>query len=175
LLPEEGDLSNWMSVATHLFQITQNSFLAIFKLSKLEDQHNDLSARSIRSNEVVNTQRKIQDMEKKMEQMENKMNENRGQMGKEMDGNRDQMEKNMDELKISISQTLDGRLPKSDIVTKENRENKGSVDFEQPSSNKYFLGGYQIYYNKQKIEILQKIPMEQQNVENHNTKNDIYR
>jgi hypothetical protein len=30
------------------------------KLSKLEDQLNDLSARSITSNEVVNTQRKIQ-------------------------------------------------------------------------------------------------------------------
>jgi hypothetical protein len=43
------------------------------KLSKLEDQLNDLSARSITSDELVNTQRKIQEMEKKMEQMENKM------------------------------------------------------------------------------------------------------
>jgi flagellin-specific chaperone FliS len=37
------------------------------KLSKLEDQLNDWSARSITSDELVNTQRKIQEIEKNME------------------------------------------------------------------------------------------------------------
>jgi hypothetical protein len=48
------------------------------KLSKLEDKLNDLSVRSITSDELVNTQRKIQDMEK-----ENKMDENQEAYGKE--------------------------------------------------------------------------------------------
>jgi hypothetical protein len=59
-----------------------------------------------------------------------------------MDENRDQMEKKMDELKISILQTLDGRLPKSDTVTEETHENKGSIHVEQPSNNKHFSGGF---------------------------------
>jgi predicted nucleic acid-binding Zn-ribbon protein len=57
------------------------------QLSKLEDQLNELSARSITSNDLVNTQRQIQHMENKMnenkEHMENKMDENREQDGKE--------------------------------------------------------------------------------------------
>jgi hypothetical protein len=39
-------------------------------------------------------------------------------------------------------QTLDGRLPKSDIVTEETHENKGSIHVEQPSNNKHFSGGF---------------------------------
>jgi hypothetical protein len=31
-----------------------------------------------------------------------------------------------------------------------------------------------MYYNKEKIEILQQIIEEQQNIENHNTKNDTF-
>jgi hypothetical protein len=37
------------------------------KLSKLEDQLNDLSARSITNDELVNKKRKIQEMENKMD------------------------------------------------------------------------------------------------------------
>jgi hypothetical protein len=55
-----------------------------------------------------------------------------------MDENMDQMEKKMDELKISILKTLDGRLPKSDIVTKETHENNGSIHVENDSSNNKF-------------------------------------
>jgi hypothetical protein len=44
----------------------------------LEDQLNELSAKSITSNDVVNTQKKIQEME-------NTMNDNRENMEKKME------------------------------------------------------------------------------------------
>jgi uncharacterized protein (DUF885 family) len=59
----------------------------------LEDQLNDLSARSIKSDELVNTQRNIQEMEKKMEQMENNMDENKKDMKKKMDENKEEIQK----------------------------------------------------------------------------------
>jgi seryl-tRNA synthetase len=95
------------------------------QLDKLENQFNELSVKSITCNEL---------MEKKMEHMENNMDENRVQI-----------EKKMEELQNSMStilQTLDGRLSKSDIVTKETHENKGSVHVEQPYNNKHFSGGF---------------------------------
>ena len=48
----------------------------------------------------------------------------------------------MDELKFSILKTLDGRLHKSDSVTEENHENKGSIHVEQPSNNNHFSSGF---------------------------------
>jgi len=42
----------------------------------------------------------------------------------------------------TIIQTLDGRFSKSDIVTKEAHENKGSIHAKQPSNNKHFLCGF---------------------------------
>jgi hypothetical protein len=63
--------------------------------------------------------------------MENKMNENREHMEKnmekKMDEDRDKMEKKMDELKICILQNLDGRFPKSNIVSEGTNENKDSI------------------------------------------------
>jgi hypothetical protein len=56
-----------------------------------------------------------------------------------MDEKMEQMEQ---KLVAKIIQTLDGRLPKSDTVTKETHENKGSIHVEQPSSNKHFSGGF---------------------------------
>jgi hypothetical protein len=65
-----------------------------------------------------------------MEKMEKKMGENMEQMEKKMEN---LMDKKMEELQNSILQTLDGRLPKSDIVTKVTHENKGSIHVEQPT------------------------------------------
>jgi hypothetical protein len=70
-----------------------------------------------------------------MEQMENKMDENRDQMENNMD-------KNMEELQNFILQTLDGRIPKIETITKETHENKGSIHIEQPTNNNKFLGGF---------------------------------
>jgi len=67
--------------------------------------------------------------------MENKMDENREHMENKMD------EKMEYKLVTKIIQTLDGRLPKSDIVTKETHENKGNIHVEQCSSNKNFSSG----------------------------------
>jgi BMFP domain-containing protein YqiC len=80
------------------------------KLSKLEDQLNDLSARSITSDELVNTQRKIQEMEKNMEQMENEMNESK------------------EEIQKYIETILLQKIPNTDMKSiqgnHENKENK---------------------------------------------------
>jgi hypothetical protein len=78
----------------------------------LEDRLNELSIRSIKSNDVVNTQRKIQEMEKKMGE------------------NREQME----EMKISMStillHTLDERFPQGDIRTQGNHVNVEEIKIE---------------------------------------------
>jgi chromosome segregation ATPase len=112
------------------------------KLSKLDEQLNDLSVRSITSDELVNTQRKIQEMEKKMEKMENKMDENKNDMKKKTDENKNDMKKKMDENKEEIQKYMNElknsmssmifhalyeRLPKGDIKMQgihENKENK---------------------------------------------------
>ena len=71
--------------------------------------------------------------------MKNKMGENMKQMENNMEY---LMDKKMKELKNSILQTLDGMLPKSDIVTKVTHENKGSIHVEQLSNNNNFPGGF---------------------------------
>jgi hypothetical protein len=48
----------------------------------------------------------------------------------------------MVEIKIFILQTLYGRLPKSDIVTEETHENKGSIHARQLAINKHFSCGF---------------------------------
>jgi hypothetical protein len=48
------------------------------------------------------------------------------------------MEKMEHKLVAWIIQTLDGRLPKRNIVTKETRENKFSIHVEQPPNNNHF-------------------------------------
>ena len=67
-------------------------------------------------------------MGENMEQMENKM--------------KILMDKNMAELQIFILQTLDVRLPKSDIVTKVTHVNKVSIHVEKPTSNKKNSSGF---------------------------------
>jgi hypothetical protein len=74
-------------------------------------------------------------MEKKLDKMEKNMDENRDQMENKLD-------KKMKELQNSILQTLDGRLPKSNIVTKETHENKGSIHAEQTANNKQYSSGF---------------------------------
>jgi hypothetical protein len=74
--------------------------------------------------------------------MENKMHENEVQMENKMDEMEKKMDKKMEELKNSVStiiQNLYVRLSKSDIVTEETCENKGSIHVEKPSNNKHFL------------------------------------
>jgi alanyl-tRNA synthetase len=98
-------------------------------------------------------------IKKEMEdKMKNKMNENKNYMRKKMDENKEEMQinmqqmeqnmgenmekmmdKKMEEFQNSILQTLDGRIPKSDTVT---HENKGSIHVEQPVSNKKFSSGF---------------------------------
>jgi uncharacterized protein (DUF885 family) len=67
----------------------------------LEDQLNDLSVRSITSDELVNTQRKIQEMEKNM------------------DENKEEIQKDMNEMKKSIKTILLQRIPKRDMEIQE--------------------------------------------------------
>jgi hypothetical protein len=105
----------------------------------LEEQLNDLSARSITSDELVKSQRKIQEMEKKMDEMENnmdkKMEENKNDMKNKMDENKEEIQKSMKELQNSMSSMifhdLDERLPKGDIKMQVTHENKGSIHVEQ--------------------------------------------
>jgi hypothetical protein len=58
------------------------------RLSKLKEQLNDLSAKSIKNNDFVNSQVQIQEMERKMNAMENNMEENKNDMKKKMDENK---------------------------------------------------------------------------------------
>jgi hypothetical protein len=59
------------------------------RLFKLEEQLNELSVKSIPSNDWVKSQRKIQEMERKMGEMETKMEENKNDMKKNMDENKE--------------------------------------------------------------------------------------
>jgi DNA repair exonuclease SbcCD ATPase subunit len=97
------------------------------KLSKLDEQLNDLSARSVKSDDLVNSQRKIQEMENKMDEMENNMEENKNDMKNKMDENKYEIQKSMKELQNSMSymifQDLNDRLFKGDIIMQGNHEN----------------------------------------------------
>jgi hypothetical protein len=94
----------------------------------LEEQLNDLSARSITSDELVSTQRKLQEMEKKMDENENAIKE--------------EMKRNMEKMEQNIMEALIERLPKIDQVSEGTHANKDSVQVEQLSNNKNFLGGF---------------------------------
>jgi DNA anti-recombination protein RmuC len=105
----------------------------------LEEQLNDLSARSITSDELVSTQRKLQEMEKKMDENENDIKE-------EMKRNMEQMEQKMDgkleHMEQKILEALYGRLSKIDKGSEGTHENNDSVQVEQLSNNKTFPGGF---------------------------------
>jgi hypothetical protein len=95
----------------------------------LEEQLNELSARSITRDELVNSQTQIQEIENKM-----KMN---------MDENKEEIQISMREMQNSMSfmifEALDGRLPKGDIKMQGTHENKVSIHVEQTVNNKQFL------------------------------------
>jgi hypothetical protein len=89
-------------------------------LSKLEEQLSELSDKS---NNWVNSQRKIQEIERNMKE------------------NKEEIQNSMKEMQNSMSsicQALDERLPKGDIKTQGNHENKGSIHVEQTANNKSF-------------------------------------
>jgi hypothetical protein len=127
----------------------------------MEEQLNDLSAKSMKNNYLVNSQRQIQEMERKMGEMENKMEENKNYMKKKMDGMENKMDKKMDENKNEIKEeiqksmkelqnsissmnfhALDERLSKGNIKMKGTQENKGSILVEQLADNKKFSSGF---------------------------------
>jgi hypothetical protein len=110
---------------TKIFSITHEENEEIHNnLSKLEDKLNGLSVRLITSVELVNIQRKIQDMKNKMDENQEHMER---KMENKMDENREHMEKKMLELQNSMSSmilhALDERLPIGNIKMQGNHEN----------------------------------------------------
>jgi uncharacterized protein with gpF-like domain len=80
------------------------------QLSKLENQFNKLSDRSMKNVDLINTQRKIQKMDKNMEDMETNMHQ--------------KMEQLQNSMVDMLLHTLDERFPKHDIGTRGNHENR---------------------------------------------------
>jgi hypothetical protein len=102
------------------------------QLPKLDNQINELNDRSVKKVDLINTQTKYgRKMDGNKELMEIKME----QLEHKMDGKLEQMEQ-------KIIEALIGRLPKIDKVSKGTHENKGSIQVEQLSKNKIFLGGF---------------------------------
>jgi DNA anti-recombination protein RmuC len=98
-----------------------------------------LSARSITNDDLENTQRKIQEMDKKVD-------ENRNDIKEDMKRNMEQMEQKMDgkleHMEQKILEALYGRLSKIDKGFEGTHENKCSIQVEQLSNSNKFPGGF---------------------------------